>query len=100
MNSSLALVRKTVHAVDRLDPFELDGPVGEPAEARERLLVEHAALAGDPEKAKSFNDAVEAALPIMEKMTAGTATDEEIERFSSLNMVDLMGASMPAGLPA
>lgn len=27
-------------------------------------------------------------------------TDEEIERFYSLNMVDLMGASMPAGLPA
>ena len=26
VNSSLALVRKTVHAVDRLDPFELGGP--------------------------------------------------------------------------
>ena len=27
MNSGLALVRTTVHAVDRLDPLELDGPV-------------------------------------------------------------------------
>ena len=27
VNSGLALVRTTVHAVDRLDPLELDGPV-------------------------------------------------------------------------
>jgi long-chain acyl-CoA synthetase len=47
----------------------------------------NAALAGDPEKAKGFNDAVEAALPIMEKMTRGTATDEEIATWKFLDEV-------------
>ena len=47
----------------------------------------NAALAGDPEKAKSFNEAVEAALPIMEKMTRGTASQEEIDTWNFLDQV-------------
>ncbi len=47
----------------------------------------NAALAADPEKAKAVNEAVEAALPISEKMTAGTATDEEIETWNFLDAV-------------
>jgi long-chain acyl-CoA synthetase len=47
----------------------------------------NAALAADPEKAKSFNDAVDAALPIMEKMTRGTATQEEIDTWNFLDQV-------------
>jgi long-chain acyl-CoA synthetase len=45
------------------------------------------ALAGDPEKAKGFNDAVEAALPIMAKMTDGTASQEEIDTWNFLDQV-------------
>jgi long-chain acyl-CoA synthetase len=47
----------------------------------------NAALAADPEKAKAVNDAVEAALPISEKMTAGTATEQEIETWNFLDEV-------------
>ncbi len=47
----------------------------------------HGALAGDPERAGQFNDAVAAAQPIVEKMTAGTATAEEIETFEFLDAV-------------
>ncbi|MGE5211767.1 MAG: AMP-dependent synthetase/ligase, partial [Acidobacteriota bacterium] len=47
----------------------------------------NAALGGDPEKAKAFNDAVEAALPIVEKMTRGTATQEEIDTWNFLDQV-------------
>ncbi len=47
----------------------------------------NAALAGDEEKAKQFNDAVAAAAPIMEKMTHGTATDEEIATWNFLDEV-------------
>ncbi len=47
----------------------------------------NAVLSADPEKAGPFNDAVAAALPIMEKMTAGTATDEEIETWNFLDAV-------------
>ena len=47
----------------------------------------NAVLAADPEKAGPFNDAVAAAMPIMEKMTAGTATDEEIETWNFLDAV-------------
>ena len=47
----------------------------------------NAALSGDPEKAGPFNEAVEAALPIMEKMTRGEATDEEIETWNFLDAV-------------
>ena len=47
----------------------------------------NAALAGDPEKSKAFNDAVEAALPIVEKMTRGTATQEEVDTWNFLDQV-------------
>jgi long-chain acyl-CoA synthetase len=47
----------------------------------------NAAVGADPEKAKPFNDAVEAALPIVEKMTRGTATQEEIDTWNFLDQV-------------
>ncbi len=47
----------------------------------------NAALAGDPEKSKAFNEAVDAALPIVEKMTRGTATQEEIDTWNFLDQV-------------
>ena len=47
----------------------------------------NAALAADPEKEQQFNAGVAAALPIMEKMTAGTATDEEIATWNFLNEI-------------
>ena len=47
----------------------------------------NAALAGDAEKSKAFNDAVDAALPIVEKMTRGTATQEEIDTWNFLDQV-------------
>ncbi len=47
----------------------------------------NAALAADPEKAKSFNEAVVAAEPIVAKMAAGTATKEEIETYEFLDAV-------------
>lgn len=47
----------------------------------------HAALAADPEKAKSFGDGVAAAEPIVAKMNDGTATPEEIETYEFLDAV-------------
>ena len=47
----------------------------------------NAAMAADPEREKQFNDGVAAAIPIMEKMTAGTATDEEIATWNFLDEV-------------
>jgi len=47
----------------------------------------HAALAMDPEKEKAVKEAVEAAGPIAEKMTWGTATEEEIETYNFLDAV-------------
>ena len=47
----------------------------------------NAVLGADPEKAGPFNDAVETAIPIMEKMTAGTATEEEVETWNFLDAV-------------
>jgi long-chain acyl-CoA synthetase len=47
----------------------------------------NAAVSADPDKAKAFNDAVEAALPIAEKMTNGTATQEEIDTWNFLDAV-------------
>jgi long-chain acyl-CoA synthetase len=47
----------------------------------------NAALAADPDKAKAFNDAVAAALPISEKMTRGEATQEEIDTWNFLDAV-------------
>lgn len=46
-----------------------------------------AALSADPEKAEKFNDAVAAAEPIAEKMTWGTATEEEIATYNFLDDV-------------
>ena len=46
-----------------------------------------AALSADPEKAKAVSEAVEAAGPIREKMTMGTATPEEIETYEFLDAV-------------
>ncbi len=46
-----------------------------------------AALAMDPEKEKAVKEAVEAAGPIAEKMTWGTATPEEIETYEFLDAV-------------
>jgi long-chain acyl-CoA synthetase len=45
----------------------------------------NAAVSADPEKARSFNDAVAAALPIVEKMTRGTAIQEEIDTWNFLD---------------
>ncbi len=47
----------------------------------------NAVLSADPAKGGPFNEAVEAALPIMEKMTRGTATPEEIETWNFLDAV-------------
>jgi long-chain acyl-CoA synthetase len=47
----------------------------------------NAALSADPEKSKAFNEAVDAALPIVEKMTRGTATQEEIDTWNFLDQV-------------
>jgi len=53
------------------------------------------AMAADPVKEQQFNDGVAAALPIMEKMTAGTATDEEI---ATWNFLDEVGFKAIRGL--
>ncbi len=47
----------------------------------------NAAIAADPEKAKAVNDGVAAATPIKERMTAGTATAEDIETYEFLDAV-------------
>ena len=47
----------------------------------------NAAISADPEKEQQFNDAVAAAIPIMEKMTRGEATDEEIATWNFLDEV-------------
>ncbi len=46
-----------------------------------------AALAADPEKAEKFNEAIEAAGPIREKMTWGEASDDEIATYEFLDAV-------------
>jgi long-chain acyl-CoA synthetase len=58
----------------------------------------NAALAADPEKSGPFQEAVEAALPISEKMTAGTATDEEIETWNFLDSVAFSPVKQLIGL--
>jgi long-chain acyl-CoA synthetase len=55
----------------------------------------NAAMAADPEKEQQFKDGVAAAIPIMEKMTAGTATDEEI---ATWNFLDEVGFKAIRGL--
>ncbi len=47
----------------------------------------NAALSMDPEKEKAVSEALEAAGPIREKMTFGTATEEEIETYNFLDAV-------------
>jgi long-chain acyl-CoA synthetase len=46
-----------------------------------------ALLSADPERAEKFNDAVDAASPIRERMTAGTATDEDLATYQFLDDV-------------
>ncbi len=55
----------------------------------------NAAISADPEKEKQFNDGVAAAIPIMEKMTNGTATEEEI---ATWNFLDEVGFKTVRGL--
>lgn len=55
----------------------------------------NAAISADPEKEKQFKEAVAAAIPIMEKMTNGTATDEEI---ATWNFLDEVGFKTVRGL--
>ncbi len=55
----------------------------------------NAAISADPEKEKQFNEGVAAAIPIMEKMTRGTATDEEI---ATWNFLDEVGFKAVRGL--
>jgi len=47
----------------------------------------NAAIAADPEKGKAFNEAVETAIPISERMTLGTATEEDIATWNFLDEV-------------
>ncbi|HUS62032.1 MAG TPA: AMP-dependent synthetase/ligase [Acidimicrobiales bacterium] len=47
----------------------------------------NAALAADPEKQQKFDEAVAAAIPIVEAKTAGTATKEQIETWDFLDAV-------------
>lgn len=58
----------------------------------------NAALDADPEKSKAFNDAIETALPISEKMTRGTASQEEIETWNFLDQVAFQGVRALIGL--
>ena len=46
-----------------------------------------AALAADPEKATKFGEAIEAAIPIVEAMSWGRATDEQVEVWKFLDAV-------------
>ncbi|MFT6291223.1 MAG: long-chain acyl-CoA synthetase [Ilumatobacter sp.] len=55
----------------------------------------NAAISADPEKEQQFNDGVAAAIPIMAKMTNGTATDEEI---ATWNFLDEVGFKAVRGL--
>ena len=57
-----------------------------------------AALAGDPEKAQKFDEAVEAARPIVEKIDWGTATDEEVATWSFLDEVAFSQVRQLVGL--
>ena len=57
-----------------------------------------AALAADPEKAEKFNEAVAAATPIREKMTWGTASDEELATYQFLDDVAFSTVRQLVGL--
>lgn len=58
----------------------------------------NAAISADPEKEQQFNDGVAAAIPIMEKMTKGTATDEEIATWNFLDEVGFKAVRALIGL--
>ena len=47
----------------------------------------NAALAADPERKAKFNDAIEAAMPLQERITNGTATDQDRETWKFLDEV-------------
>ncbi len=57
-----------------------------------------AALAADPEKAEKFNEAVAAAEPIVEKMTWGTASEEELATYDFLDQVAFSTVRQLVGL--
>jgi long-chain acyl-CoA synthetase len=57
-----------------------------------------AALAADPEKGQKFEEAVEAARPIVEKMDWGTATDEERATWEFLDQVAFSPVRQLVGL--
>jgi long-chain acyl-CoA synthetase len=57
-----------------------------------------AALAADPEKAKQFNDAIEAAGPIVEARTWGRATDEQNATYDFLDEAAFAGVRRRIGL--
>ncbi len=56
------------------------------------------ALSADAEKKQAFDEAIEAALPIMEKITRGTATDEERATWDFLDEVAFKGVRALLGL--
>ncbi len=56
------------------------------------------ALAADPDRKKQFDEAVAAAMPISERMTWGTATDEDIETFNFLDAVAFTPVKQLLGL--
>ena len=47
----------------------------------------NAALAADPDKARSFGEAVAAAAPMADRYAAGTATEEEVQTYEFLDSV-------------
>ena len=57
-----------------------------------------AALSADPEKAEKFNEAVETATPIREKITWGTATEDEIATYQFLDDVAFSTVRQLVGL--
>jgi long-chain acyl-CoA synthetase len=56
------------------------------------------ALAADPDRKKQFDEAVAAAMPISERITWGTATDEDIETFNFLDAVAFTPVKQLLGL--
>jgi len=59
-----------------------------------------AALGADPEKKKQFDEAVVAAIPIMERRTLGTATDEDNQTWEFLDSVAFAQVRALIGLDA
>lgn len=58
----------------------------------------NAALAADPEKERQFNEAVEAATPIVEAKTWGTPTDEQLQTYDFLDQVAFSGVRALVGM--